>query len=56
MLCDQMMMLLNMIAVYNCPESLLLPHSRFPIIFPMRESLTGQGYFSPAAYFEEEDL
>lgn len=51
-----MMVLLNTIAVYNCPESLLLPHSTFLIIFPVWESLTGQGNFSPAAYFEEEDL
>lgn len=43
MLCHQMTMLLSMIAVYNCPESLLLPHSTFLIILPpVRVSLGGQ--------------
>jgi len=54
MFCNQTMMLLSMIAVYNCPESLLLPHSTFLITFPRAgESLGGQAIPSQLHIFRK---
>lgn len=48
------MMLLSMIAVYNCPESLLLLHSTFPITFPHAGvSLGGQVILPQLHIFRE---